>query len=144
MTVAFASTLRCSSSRTESPTTIPIYDIECGEDESVGKEETELFEQILVQWNLLTPRSYFIIGVRYRRSSPWGGILSFCRQRGRRHCRLEDLLEKLQYIWRVHLPPVGLGSRQGQQSARPVSVTFHRCDGTRMARSTACTQKIPA
>jgi len=66
----------------ESPTTIPIYDIECGEDESFGEEETKLFEQILVQWNLLTPRSYFVIGIQDRRSLLWRGIPFPWRRRG--------------------------------------------------------------
>jgi hypothetical protein len=45
----------------KSPTAIPIHYIECGEDESVGEEETELLEQILVRRSLLAPEPHFII-----------------------------------------------------------------------------------
>ena len=45
----------------KSPTAIPIHYIECGEDESIGEEEPELLQQILVRRRMLAPEPHFII-----------------------------------------------------------------------------------
>ena len=65
----------------KSPTAIPIYDIECGEDESIGEEETELFEQILVWWNVLASKPHVIIRIQRGRGSLWRGVFFLWRRR---------------------------------------------------------------
>jgi len=50
---------------------IPVYDIKRSEDEDIREEEPELFEQILIQCNLL---AHFIIGIEYRPCSLWRGV----------------------------------------------------------------------
>lgn len=128
-----------------SPTTIPIYDVKCSEDESVGEEETELFEQILVRLNLLAPGSHFIIGIHHRRGSRWRSILFLRHQRRRSRYGYKDLLEELQNVWGMHLPLAELGRRQDRRvrSTDSQMLTF-----TQLRRMTIsmirCTQKPPA